>query len=126
MNIGLDTLEQLVTQRLITKRSHPNGQLFIYNYTAKAQYENIWTPETLQARGLIFNSYGNLIACPFPKFFNLGEHKNTLPLEPFEIYEKLDGSLGILYFFEDMPYIATRGSFDSVQASKANEMLPTL
>jgi RNA ligase len=35
----------------------------------------------------------------------------------------MDGSLGILYFLDGMPQIATRGSFTSDQAAKANEIL---
>ena len=46
-----------------------------------------------------------------------------LPNEPFEVYEKLDGSLGILYWLGDEPYIATRGSFESPQAQIATELL---
>lgn len=40
-------------------------------------------------------------------------------------YEKLDGSLGILYWLNDEPFIATRGSFDSVQARWASAQLRT-
>lgn len=46
-----------------------------------------------------------------------------MPLEPFEVYDKPDGSLGILYWIGDTPHIATRGSFDGEQALKANEIL---
>jgi RNA ligase len=38
------------------------------------------------------------------------------------VYDKLDGSLGILYFYDDKPYIATRGSFTSEQAERANKI----
>lgn len=105
------------------------GRLFIYNYTDKAMYDKVWNEYTLQCRGLIADKEGNIIARPFPKFFNLHENNESLPLEDFEVYEKLDGSLGILYFDydiffdEDMPKIATRGSFVSPQAVMANRML---
>lgn len=38
---------------------------------------------------------------------------------PFEVYEKMDGSLGISYMNQGIWYIATRGSFDSEQANHA-------
>lgn len=42
---------------------------------------------------------------------------------PFEVHEKYDGSLGILYFWNGDPHIATRGSFHSEQAQRARQML---
>ena len=59
-------------------------------------------------------------------FFNLEESENLiLPDEPFEVYEKMDGSLGILYWVDSKPAIATRGSFTSEQAIVATELLHT-
>jgi RNA ligase len=125
-DINLEKIELLIEEGYITKRSHSSGELFIYNYTAKAQYDRRWTPETMQCRGLILDKNGAIAARPLPKFFNLQEHTETLPSEPFEVYEKLDGSLGILYWHQDQPYIASRGSFNSDQAIKANEILNRL
>ncbi|WP_271252281.1 T4 RnlA family RNA ligase [Pseudanabaena sp. Chao 1811] len=120
--IDLEKTDQLVAEGYITKRPHPSGELFIYNYTAKAQYDRLWTPETMQCRGLILDREGAIAARPLPKFFNLQEYKESLPAEPFDVYEKLDGSLGILYWYQDQPYIASRGSFNSDQADKANKI----
>lgn len=122
-DFDLVKIEQLINEGYISKRSHSSGELFIYNYTAKAQYDRLWTPETLQCRGLILDKHGAIAARPLPKFFNLQEYTAALPAEPFEVYEKLDGSLGILYWYQDQPYIASRGSFNSDQAIKANQIL---
>ena len=122
-NIDLEKLNTLIEQGMITSRAHPSGQLTIYNYTTKTQYKNCWTEESMQCRGLICDNNGNIIARPFKKFFNLDEHKGPLPDEYFDVYEKLDGSLGILYFFQEVPYISSRGSFDSKQALIASTML---
>lgn len=121
--INLEKIDQLITEGYITKRAHSSGELFIYNYTAKAQYDRLWTPETIQCRGLILNRDGAIAARPLSKFFNLQEHKEAIPSEPFDVYEKIDGSLGILYWYQDQPYIASRGSFNSDQAIKANQIL---
>jgi hypothetical protein len=68
----------------------------------------------------------NIIARPIKKFFNLEEHPpGEIPDEPFEVYDKIDGSLGILYWAGDVPAIATRGSFISNQARHATEVLNT-
>jgi RNA ligase len=65
-----------------------------------------------------------IVARPFKKFFNLEElPADEIPDEPFEAYEKIDGSLGILYWLANKPYIATRGSFISEQAIRATKNL---
>ena len=121
------TLDSLVEQHYLSVQKHPTSDLLIYNYTPRCQYERYWTPETLMCRGLIVRSDGTIVARPFNKFFNYEEHvqlNQPVPLEPFKVTEKLDGSLGILYFADDqLPYIATRGSFVSQQAQKANAIL---
>jgi RNA ligase len=72
------------------------------------------------------NDLHEVVARPFQKFFNLEESENLiLPDEPFEVYEKMDGSLGILYWVDSKPAIATRGSFTSEQAFVATELLHT-
>ena len=105
---------------------HAEHDLLIHNYSQKAQFERFWTAETLMSRGLITDLEGRIVARPFGKFFNLDEYVGLygpLPEENFEVYEKMDGSLGILYFADGKPMIATRGSFKSDQAIRANEML---
>lgn len=120
----LAELQQMVDEGYVSVRQHPTAPLHIYNYTAKAQYEGVWNHTTLTCRGVITDSAGTILARPFSKFFNL-EQLEQLPNEPFEVYEKLDGSLGILYWLDDEPYIATRGSFESPQAQRATQLLRT-
>jgi len=124
--MNIEQLYQLIEQGFVQRNKHPEHELYIYNYTAKAQYERIWNDITLACRGLIMNNEHEIIARPFAKFFNLGEMENQhIPTESFEVYEKMDGSLGILYFINDVPFIATRGSFNSDQSKKANVLLNT-
>lgn len=121
-----DLLREMIAEKYVIVKQHPRAELFIHNYTAKTQYEHIWNDCTLQCRGLILNAKGEPVARPFRKFFNLGEIENQhIPNEPFEVYEKMDGSLGILYWLDDEAQMATRGSFGSDQAQKATEMLHT-
>jgi len=114
-------LQQMIDEKYVSKRKHPEVDLFIYNYTAKAQYDWVWNDVTEQCRGLIMDAQDNVIARPFRKFYNL-DAETKLPLVPFEVTDKLDGSLGILYWVGDEPFIATRGSFESEQAIKAKEI----
>jgi RNA ligase len=117
-------LARLVEQRYISERRHPALPLRILNYTPKTQYERHWTAETELCRGLIVHDDGTIVGRSFRKFFNLGEHQQELPAEPFVAYQKLDGCLGIPYIDADgQPSLATRGSFTSFQAQRGTDVL---
>lgn len=121
-------IEKYISEGYISKRKHPEHDLYILNYTAKAQYEGFWNEHTEACRGLIVDSFGSIRARCFKKFFNYEEVKSAVSKRlsqglSFTIQEKLDGSLGILYWIKDKPFIATRGSFDSDQAIVATEIL---
>ncbi|WP_166925695.1 T4 RnlA family RNA ligase [Flavobacterium poyangense] len=117
-------LQEMISKNYVRVNKHPKHNLYIYNYTQNAQFERIWNEITLSCRGLILDDNFNVVARPFVKFFNLGEFENqVLPKTSFEVYDKMDGSMGILYWIEDIPFIASRGSFASDQSDKANEML---
>jgi RNA ligase len=117
-------LEALVTDGFISRKPHPNAPLSIYDYTQRAQFERVWTPETLACRGLIVHDDGRIWARPFPKFFNSGEHESLPTNESFEVFDKLDGSLGITYRHPHTGewHVSTRGSFVSEQAIHATEI----
>ncbi len=122
--INILLLQQALADGYVKVQKHPQYDLFIYNYTPKAQYEKVWNEITLACRGLILDDEYHIIARPFQKFFNWGELPDQeLPATPFEVYEKMDGSLGILYWAEGRPFIATRGSFTSSQALVATNIL---
>jgi RNA ligase len=97
----LETLEKYHKDGLLHKQTHPILDLTIWNYSPRVQYEKLWDDVTIQCRGLVTNSKGDIVARPFKKFFNYEEHKpEDLPNETFEVYEKMDGSLGILFYYE--------------------------
>jgi T4 RnlA family RNA ligase len=116
-------LDSLVEEGWLISQVHPTSDLTIYNYSQKTQYESYWTEETLAARGLVLNSKGEIVARPFPKFFNMSEVEERIPDLPFEVLEKLDGSLGIAFYYKDKLVFASRGSFTSEQAVKGRELL---
>lgn len=111
-------------------RSVFNNNLILYNYTDQCTYERAWNEITRNSRGIIFErDTGKIVALPFPKFFNIGEMPETrlenLPNEPYKVTEKMDGSLGIVYHYNDDWHVATRGSFTSDQAKRGKEILDT-
>lgn len=48
-------LEAAVENGDVTKRSHPDLPLFIYNYSPEVQYSKKWNSVTLNCRGLILD-----------------------------------------------------------------------
>lgn len=119
-------LQKYIDDKYISVQKHPTEDLYIYNYTQKAQFDRVWTPETMNCRGLIMDGNDKVIARPFSKFFNLEEaigQGEDLPLENFSVQEKYDGSLGILYWVNDQPFLATRGSFISDQSKEGTKIL---
>jgi RNA ligase len=110
------------------KQSHPTLPLSIYNYTQATQYESKWDEVTLMCRGLVLDDAGNIIARPFGKFFNYEEVYNQVPTKGDYVYvqEKMDGSMGILFYYEGEWIMATRGSFTSDQAVKGMEIAKRL
>lgn len=121
--ISLDLFNSYVDRKLITRQEHPSGQLYIWNYTPIAQFSRTWDDVTMQARGLITDLEGNIVARPFRKFFNIEEYPDKVPKEQFQVAEKLDGSLGIMYPMSGGYLIATRGSFTSDQAMRGSSLL---
>lgn len=119
-------IKEYIEKGLITEQRHPEDEnIAVFNYSQKTQFERAWDQVTMNCRGLIVNiATGEIIARPFPKFFNYGEHiEKNMPIpneEPY-VYDKMDGSLGILYKLNGKVWIATRGSFTSEQAVWATE-----
>jgi RNA ligase len=127
MKYDLNILNDYIERGLIIKQVHPTLPLSIYNYSRSCQYDRLWDDITLNCRGLVLDTDGNVVAKPFPKFFNYEEHTaDEIPNEYFDVYEKMDGSLGICFHHAGEWHMATRGSFTSEQAVKGKEMLDKL
>lgn len=124
MRIDRVELDKLINEGMINDNRHPTLPLTILNYSKIAQFQKKWNDLTLQARGLVIDDDGEIIARPFKKFFNMEELKgNEIPNEQYKVYKKMDGSLGILFFYGSGWHMATRGSFTSEQAAKGMDIL---
>ncbi len=103
-----------------------DGDLALFGYTSTCQFEGQWDLFSLIARGLILDvAERRVVATPFPKFFNFGEAGISLPDEPFEVTEKIDGSLGILFFHQGQWRVSTRGQLASSQGEWATRYVRT-
>ena len=124
-----DALEEQVSLGMINKKE--KGSLCLYDYSRQCQFDAAWNPATRISRGLIIDTDKEcVVALPLEKFFNYGgehrEHGREIGdprWKGVEIHEKMDGSLGICWFYEDEWHVSTRGSFDSDQAVWATEWL---
>ncbi len=115
----LDLAEEIQRDYVMVKR-HPTLPLRIFNYTKSAQYEQRWNDVTINCRGLIVDDDDNIVAFPFKKFYNYNYTVFDIDTSgPVEVYDKLDGSLGIVCFYDGELVVATRGSFVSDMAQWA-------
>lgn len=141
-NLLLEPFEAEIKKKYVQKSIRDN--LVLFNYTEKCTYDGAWNEVTANSRGIIFNrNTGDLVAYPFKKFWNYSELQRTTGEDeenemdkarkilfdsvrdntPFDVYHKEDGSLGIIYHHNDKWNVATRGSFSSDQARRAEEIL---
>ncbi|MFJ3840915.1 RNA ligase [Streptomyces sp. NPDC090054] len=128
--VPAQALAESIAAGYVTRKPHPELPLSIYTYTRSAQYEGVWNQVTTRCRGLVADdSTGAVVALPLPKFFNVGEHEAgmpyapALPDEPFEVYDKVDGSLAVVFHYAGRWRVASKGSFVSTQATWAQRRL---
>lgn len=126
--INWDIINDYLERDLLIMQKHPTKDLFILNYSKTCQYERAWDNVTLSCRGLVVDSDGNIVARCLKKFFNMEEYEayEDLPNYPrdeaWEAYEKMDGSLGLLFYYEGEWIFTSRGSFISEQAIKGYDI----
>lgn len=127
---SLETAESDINDGYLRAGHHPDHpELVLLNYTEKAQFDNHWNQVTLRCRGLVYSQYDmEVVALPFEKFHNFDQHGpqsvfGELPNGPFDVFDKMDGSLGIFFNFDGHWLTATRGSFASDQAQWAQSWL---
>lgn len=121
-SINLEKYEQYEKNGLIRFQQHPYLNLLIWNYTSKTQFLRLWDETTLMCRALVTDNKGNIISRNFSKFFNLEEEKE-IPNEPYEIYEKLDGSLIVAFWYKNELVVSSKGSFVSHHSVQAKRLL---
>jgi len=132
VNMSFDTLYSNLQQEIalgnVYHQFDVTGNLEIFSYSDQCSFDKNWTLYSMLARGLILAPNEKIVvALAYPKFFNYGEYDSyQIPNEPFEVLEKIDGSLGIVFYYNNQWNVATRGSFQSEQACWGNEYLKTL
>ena len=125
MKIDIHTLLELEEQGLMKTRLC--GSLRVACYSQKAQYEKLWNYHTLTCRGIVLEEEnGDVVGMCLPKFFNLNETEETklinLPWEqPYEIFDKVDGSLMTIFFYQGQVRFTTKCAFSTGYSLLADE-----
>lgn len=128
MKLDINKFLELEELGYLRKAISSCGKLISFKYTDKTTYEKYWNEYTRVARGIVLEKEtGEVVCFAPPKFFNLFEMPETklenLPEGTYEITEKMDGSAGLIYFYDNEWRINTLGSFQSDQAVVALDIL---
>jgi len=129
MNL-LSSLRELESKGYVRSVQHVTLPLIVWNYTQMVMFDKLWGdyPILRQCRGLITDLSGDIIARGFAKFYNFEEHQlSELPTnEKIEVTEKMDGSLLIVFRYNDQVVYCTRGSFYSDQSIAGGKLFREL
>lgn len=117
-NSELESFCQANKIKFTRHNEFPNLVLFKYDSNSTNKFN-------CEARGLILdeNDNWNIVSYPYDRFFNYGE-KNSAKLDfankQYTAYEKLDGSLMILYYYNGNWHVSTSGTPDA--SGKVNKI----
>lgn len=100
-------------------------ELRVIKYKNKVFYNNLWTPELMELRGLIVDEKWRVVVRPFTKIFNRFENNVDFPLEtPVAAVRKINGFMGALTVDDEYGVIvSTTGSLDSPFVAMAEKYL---
>lgn len=117
----IESNKHLVTM----KESVTYPGLFVIKYKNKVFYDNLWTPELIQCRGLVLDKNYNVVVRPFDKIFNYMENGTTFDRDDVVTYtRKVNGFMGAMTYSEEYGYIySTTGSLDSDYAKMVKKHL---
>lgn len=107
---GLDALQERYAIKARRHGVYPNLVLLKYDQIESPMGERI----VQECRGLILDEADNwgIVSYPFDKFFNYGEgHAAAVDWDSARIYEKLDGALMVLYWYNGWQ-VASSGTPD--------------
>lgn len=126
LKLDWNILDKYIGNNIIVANKHIEYDIWILNYSPKVQSKQLWDDYTISCRGMVVDSEGNILARPFKKFKNYEEYdpRDIDFSQKFEAFEKMDGSLIILFYYEKYKewIISSRGSFYSEQSKEASKM----
>lgn len=122
-----NTIHSLTKDFGITVKQYEKEGLYVLNYS---QIDSPKThPIVMECRGIILDIDYNVVCLPFDRFFNLGEALDITGDFNFNTsvaYEKVDGSLIKVYYWNGSWRIATRGTAFAETENYTGEKFETL
>lgn len=117
-------LSEAVARRHVYRNDDPETGLSVFMYSKEAMYDHAWTPFTTIARGLVLHlPTRQVVATPFPKFFNLGEPGAPQPHGPFDAFEKSDGTMVSVFRWQNRWRASGRKQIRSRQIQDAQALI---
>ncbi len=98
--------------KVVAHRQYPHLISLKYSQIDSPMGEKI----VQQCRGIVLDRSQDwaIVSYPYDKFFNYGEgHRATVNWSTARVYEKLDGSLMTLYFYEGAWHVQSSGTPDA-------------
>ena len=117
---GLDKLKSGLAVSAKRHSEYNNLVLFKYSQLDSPMGNKV----VQQSRGIILDEDNDwaVVSYPYDKFFNYGEgHAAELDWSTARVYEKLDGSLMTLYYYDGAWHVATSGTPDAFGNVMATE-----
>lgn len=136
--MDIQVLFNYVKQGFFTVEKHKNADLYIFGYATGPVTLGVkkeWDDINKYMRGLIVDSKGVVHARSFEKFFTFRDYLSddviltsesqrlNIKDKSYRIFDKVDGTLSILYWVNDQPLLATQRSFSSLKAQRATQIL---
>lgn len=125
------TFIEFARQQSLVETKYGDGEyegLMIASYSGVTELGNMWEPYPVlrHFRGLIVDREGNIVARPFEKTHKAGDEipLDRLEVKPKKVFEKANGSLGVVYHWKGKWRVATKFSFENTGYTKpADAML---
>ena len=113
---------------VLRKESKRYPDLFVLKYHNRVFYDNLWTPELMEMRGMVVDADYNIVGLPFKKIFNRFENNtDILRDEVVTAVEKINGFMGAATMHPVRGLIvSTTGSLDSDFVTLAEKYITPL
>lgn len=122
-NTDIQKLKKLVQSGWVTRIKHPRFPIYICNYSSDKKFKNIFHKWNKMCKSLIVDENYNILKNPSFYLNNKNKLERTNEEGLYEVWENIDGYLGIVYSWAGKHYIATRRGFKGKLVTKANEIL---
>jgi RNA ligase len=118
---GLEKLSETFAIKASRHKETPNLVCLKYHQIDSPMGELV----AQQARGLVLDEANDwaIVSCSYSKFFNYGEgHAATIDWQTAKVYDKLDGSLMVLYPYQGKWHVQSSGTADASGKIGAKDM----